>query len=177
MSEKTRIKSLFRAIVAITLDGRIAMAHEPGSTWTSREDKHHLKRLLDSGDGIVVGAGTYRTAPHFLQKYDCIVLTHSVDGVVHEDGVTYINADKVDMVAHVTNVCQWRTVNVLGGTMVYSWFIQHDLLDEIIVTVEPLVFGRGAPFVDADLPQLRRFHLYRVDRLNKQGSVALYYKK
>ena len=64
---------------------------------------------------------------------------------------------------------------MLGGGAVYRFMLQTGLLDEIFITVEPLIFGRGKEmFVGGT--QTERLILVSVKRLNQTGTLLLHYR-
>lgn len=163
------------AAAAITLDGRIALHRRHFSNWTSREDKRFLHSFLDTCDVIVVGRHTYETARKPLSKRNCLVLTRSVASVKRAaKNLLFCNPRGTNLRA-VLN--KYTKVAVLGGCAVYTYFLEHHLLDELFLTVEPLVFGRGIPLFASSGKLPERFRLLSLKRLNRKGSVLLRYKR
>ena len=80
------------AIVAVTIDGKIALDQSHFSDWTSKEDKDFLHEMLAAVDVIVVGNNTYKTAIEPLSKRNCVVLTTSVETVERKsENLIYAN--------------------------------------------------------------------------------------
>jgi riboflavin biosynthesis pyrimidine reductase len=50
------------------------------------------------------------------------------------------------------------------------------VVDEIRLTIEPLLFGRGVGLVEGDIDLYNRFHLLSVDTLN-QDTLLVKYKR
>ena len=129
------------AIAATTLDGKIALGPDHFSDWTSPEDKAFMRGLLDEAGVVVVGNNTYKTAKEPLSKRNCIVLTGSVETTERvSDKLLYVNPAGADMKEILE---PYSTVAILGGAKTYSYFLQNDLLDELYLTIEPIVFGHG----------------------------------
>lgn len=161
------------AIAAVTLDGKIALDAGHFSDWTSPEDKTFMRSLLDKSDVIVVGNNTYKTAEKQLSKRNCIVFTTSVETAEHRgDNLTYCNPASSDCIASMQ---KYQMVAVLGGTKTYTWFLENDLLDEIYLTIEPLVFGRGLNLFESKKNINAHFRLESTKQLNEKGSTLLYY--
>ncbi|TSC55383.1 MAG: dihydrofolate reductase [Parcubacteria group bacterium Greene0416_79] len=86
--------------------------------------------------------------------------------------VTFVNPANVDLAPLLAN---YKTVAVLGGGAVYRFMLESGLLDEIFITVEPLIFGRGKEmFVGAG--RTKQVHLLSVRRLNRTGTLLLHYQ-
>lgn len=169
-------KPEFVAIAAVTLDGKIARGPSHPSTWTSTEDKKILRRELDRCDLIVLGRHTFDTlkCPNPKRRY--LVLTGSVKSVeLKAKNVWFFNPAKTHILGLVKSLGGGR-IGVLGGTQTYDWFLQQNLLNEIFLTIEPLVFGGGLPLFSKST-KTRRFHLASTTKLNRSGSLLLHYKK
>ncbi|MEK7156449.1 MAG: dihydrofolate reductase family protein [Patescibacteria group bacterium] len=163
------------AIAAVTIDGKIALDAGHFSDWTSPEDKDFLHEMLDKSDVIVVGNNTYKTAIGPLSKRNCIVFTASVATSERKsDTLAYCNPASSDCIPLMR---KYEKVAVLGGTQTYTWFLENDLLDELYLTIEPIVFGRGLNLFESTEDVLAKFHLESTKPLNEKGSVLLHYLK
>ena len=163
------------AIAATTIDGKIALDAEHFSDWTSPEDKDFLHEMLDESDVIVVGNNTYKTAIEPLSKRNCIVFTSSVPISERKSGRLFlVNAQAAD----VRKILEtYKTVAILGGTQTYTYFLENDLLDEIYLTIEPLIFGRGLNLFESSKNIDAPFRLESTKKLNEKGSLLLHYIK
>ena len=162
------------AIAAVTIDGKIALDPSHFSDWTSKEDKDFLHEFLDKADVIVVGNNTYKTALEPLSKRNCIVFTASVATSEHKsDTLTYCNPVSSDCVPLLE---KYETVAVLGGTKTYTWFLENDLLDELYITIEPIVFGRGLPLFESSEDINVQLKLESTKQLNEKGTLLLHYE-
>ncbi len=186
----------FIAIAAITLDGRIAKGQKHMSDWTSKEDKVFMRALLDQCDLVIVGNNTYQTAIKPLSKRNCLVFTHSLpplplgegrgEGVFKKsDKLIYADPNKTN-VKKLTAKLKYKKIAILGGAQTYAYCLKNNLLDELYLTIEPLVFGAGISlFGDTVLnnPSRRgraeadKFKLVSIKKLNNKGSVLLKYVK
>jgi len=163
------------AIAAATIDGKIALDSGHFSDWTSPEDKDFLHKMLDESDVVVVGNNTYKTALEPLSKRNCIVFTASVRTSEHKgDMLTYCNPESSDCIPLME---KYEKVAVLGGTQTYTYFLENDLLDELYLTIEPVVFGRGLNLFDTATNFDSQFKLESTKQLNEKGSVLLHYIK
>ena len=161
------------AIAAVTIDGKIALDTSHFSDWTSKEDKDFLHGMLNKADAIVVGNNTYKTAIEPLSKRNCIVLTTSVETVERKsEDLTYANPASSDYFSILQN---YKIVAVLGGTKTYTWFLENDLLDELYLTIEPLVFGHGLPLFESSKDTSAQFKLESTKQLNERGTLLLHY--
>jgi dihydrofolate reductase len=71
----------------------------------------------------------------------------------------------------------YRFVAVLGGTHIYSYFLERDLIDDLYLTVEPIVFGSGLGLFNHESTTAKRFRLVTVRQMNEQGTILLHYQR
>jgi len=163
------------AIAAVTIDGKIALKAGHFSDWTSPEDKDFLHDFLDKSDVIVVGNNTYKTAESPLSKRNCIVFTRSVQTIERQrDNLLLCNPEGV-LLSDILK--DYKAVALLGGTQTYTYFLENDLIDELYLTIEPIIFGRGLSLFESAGGKTVNFELASIKELNKKGSILLHYKK
>jgi dihydrofolate reductase len=161
------------AIAAMTLDGKIARHSSELTDWTSPEDKELLTGLLDKSDVIVIGNSTYKTAEAPLSRRNCIVLTRSVSTMERRnDKLLFCNPGAVKLPDLLRD---FGTVALLGGTQTYTYFLQNDLMDELYLTIEPVIFGSGLSLFEGAIGGNARLRLKSVKELNDKGTVLLHY--
>ena len=72
-------------------------------------------------------------------------------------------------------LAKYKTVAVLGGGAVYRFMLESGLLDEIFITVEPFIFGRGKEMFIGGT-RTTRVSLLSAKRLNRTGTLLLHYQ-
>jgi dihydrofolate reductase len=183
-------KPKFIAIAAITLDGKIAKGPNHMSDWTSKEDKRFMRCLLDKCDVIIVGNNTYKTAISPLSKRNCIVLSRSADKLISKSAsLTYCKPNKT-AIKKLLKTKNYKLITILGGAQTYTYCLQNNMLNELYLTIEPIVFGQGinlfsvfpSPLARGDARRTERSKLWNfkfvsIKKLNKQGGLLLRYKK
>jgi dihydrofolate reductase len=163
------------AIAAMTIDGKIARHSSELTDWTSPEDKQLLTGLLDKSDVIVIGNSTYKTAEEPLSKRNCIVMTRSVATTERRnEKLLFCNPGSV---AIVDLLRPFGTVALLGGTQTYTYFLQKDSIDELYLTIEPVIFGNGLSLFEGTIAGNVRFRLQSVKKLNETGTILFHYTK
>jgi len=96
------------------------------------------------GDG---GAWPYAGKPYWVLSSRDLPMPSS-DGV----DVRVVNAKVTDVHEEMLDAAGERNVWVVGGGNVASQFADEGLLDELILTVVPVVLGAGKPLFDRRLP-------------------------
>ncbi len=161
------------AIAAITIDGKIALNAKSGSWWTSKEDKDFLHDFLDTADAVVVGNNTYTATLEPLSKRNCIVLTRSTKSEKRwHDKLLFVNPAHSDLRRLLE---RYETVAILGGAQTYAYCLSHDLTDELYITIEPLIFGRGVDLFTT-MPTPAHCTLLSTKQLNEKGTLLLHYR-
>jgi len=93
--------------------------------------------------------------------------------MVRRGSVTFVNPANVNL---TSLLAKYKTVAVLGGGAVYRFMLESGLLDEIFITVEPLIFGRGKEMFVGGTHRTMRMRLLSVRRLNRTGTLLLHYQ-
>lgn len=166
-------KTRFVGYAAISIDGRISLSKTTRPDWTSKEDWQFLQKELARADAVIVGRNTYRAAAARLRTRTTFVLTSRVETPVKKDGVTFVNPAKTNLRALFA---PYKRVAILGGAGVYRHMIEHGYMDELFLTIEPLVFGRGTPMVTGGT-KIARLSLVSVKRMNRRGTLLLHYRR
>lgn len=158
-------------IAAISADGKIAQT--PGQKsldWTSKEDlKFFVAKTKEAGT-VVMGRTTFETIGKPLKDRRTIVMTREGKGSV--EGIEYTSESPRDLVARLEQEGV-ATLALCGGAQIYGAFLKEALVDELFLTVEPVLFGNGVPLgVGFDRLNLE---LIETTMLNDQ-AILLHYR-
>ncbi len=166
-------------IAAQSLDGFITRHDEPGTAFTSPEDKSHFRAALAGFDACIFGAGTYRVSRVFIRAQFPdhplrVVLTRSPERFAADavPGELEFTAAAPAAVAENLRARGIRQCALLGGSHAHSLFLDAGLVDELWLTVEPLLFGGGTPLLARR--SNRRLELQSVDRLGEHPLLLKY---
>jgi len=157
-------------IAAVTADGFIGKHSLHGSDWTSHEDKKLFVRLTKEAGTMVMGSRTFETIKRALPGRRTIVLTSHPDAV-RVEGVEATDSSPAELVARLEKEGV-TALAVCGGATVYAQFMEAGLVNELYLTVEPLLFGKGIPLFSSELNNTLR--LLDFEQLN-QNSILLHY--
>ncbi|MDP3795141.1 MAG: dihydrofolate reductase family protein [bacterium] len=160
------------AFVAASVDGRISLSSKHPPDWTSKEDWEFFQKSLGSIEAVVVGRNTYQLVAKRLRKRNTFVLSSRPKTLTHRGTVTFVNPAKVNLSKLLES---YKDVAVLGGGTVYRFMLERGLLDEVFVTVEPLIFGRGKEMFVGGTRTVG-VSLLSVKRLNRTGTLLLHYQ-
>jgi dihydrofolate reductase len=166
-------------IAAQSLDGFIAKPAQPGTAFTSPEDKAHFRTAVADFDVGVCGGETYRVARDALRTQSTgrhlrVVMTRSPERYATEalPGRLEFTRAEPAALARELRTRGFRRCAVLGGSQIHSLFLAAGLVDEIWLTVEPLLFGGGTPLVAH--PTDTRLDLLAMEKLGANTLLVKY---
>jgi dihydrofolate reductase len=161
-------------LAVVTLDGKIARNDHHYSNWSSKEDKRIFVATTKQAGAMILGHNTFKTLPSLLPGRLHIVLTSEPEGKANIPGrLEYTNKSPEKIVAGL-DARGYTEAVVAGGGQVNALFLKAGLIDEIWLTVEPLIFGSGMDLFRGTELDLRA-HLISVETLNEGGTVHLRY--
>jgi dihydrofolate reductase len=162
-----------------TLDGKITRWGDPKvSSWTSEEDKKHFRKTWNEAPLIVMGSNTFLAEKLGSVKDHLIVVMtrHPSDFKDKEVNgrLEFSNESPVQLATRFKKA-KFTTMLVVGGPNIATSFLKADLIDEIWLTIEPRIYGKGGNFVieqELDL-ELR---LISCEQVNPEGTLITRYK-
>jgi dihydrofolate reductase len=131
------------ALAAITADGLIARSAQHRTDWTSKADKQMFVETTRKAGVIVMGRATFETFPKPLKDRLHVVMTAHLDAHVSTPGAVEYTAAAPTEILHTLEERQFSEVIIGGGASVYRLFLEAGLVDELWLTVEPVLFGEG----------------------------------
>jgi dihydrofolate reductase len=163
------------AIAAITADGMIARHARHRTDWTSKADKQMFAAASREAGVIIMGRTTFETFPTPLKDRLHIILTSHPEAVVSTPGVVEYTAAAPAEILRSLEARQFTEVIIGGGASVYRQFIEAGLVDELWLTVEPVLFGEGISLLaggSVDIP-MRLLEVVRLSGDTIQLKYAL----
>lgn len=163
-----------------SLNGKITRGDNlPITSWTSTEDKAHFKSMIEKYDLLVMGSRTYESAKESMdlsQNKLRIVLTRNAEKYKEEEvpnKLLFSNETPSQLVTRLEQEGHTEML-LLGGGEINSLFVKENLIDELYLTVEPVIFGQGKRvFADGDFGA--KAELVSLEKLNSQGTLLLHY--
>nr|AIA13000.1 RibD C-terminal domain protein [uncultured bacterium] len=156
-------------IAAISADGFIARETNEVADWTSKEDKKLFVELTKRAGVMVMGRTTFETIGHALPGRKTIVYTHR-DVEIEDVEVT---DDAPANLVHRLHTEGYKEVAICGGSAMYTQFMQAGVVDELYLTIEPVLFGSGVPLFAGQLET--RMQLIESRSLN-DNVVLMHYE-
>ena len=161
-------------LAVVTIDGKLARDEHHFVDWSSAEDKKLFFSTTRKAGVLIVGHNTFRTFPSPLPGRLHIVLRRDMSDKVDIPGIVeYTNKSPQEIVAGL-EARGYSEAVMAGGAAANALFLKAGLVDEIWLTIEPLIFGTGIGlFTGAEFDQ--RANLVSVEQLNEHGTVHLKY--
>ena len=157
-------------MMAITADGKIAKDKTQFTDWTSPEDKKLFREVSKAHGVIMVGDNTFKTFPGPLPGRLNVVFS-KVDNPVAREGVKWVKGEP-EAVLKELETLGYKSALLGGGSFLNSLFLSHKLISEIILTVEPKIFGSGLSLFNQDLNA--DLELLEVKNLNTNTLMLKY---
>lgn len=164
--------------IAASLDGYIAK-NDGDISWLSIVEStgvdYGYKEFIDSIDTVIMGRKTYEKVLTLTEQYP------------HADKISYIISRKVkqstksnlifhnDPVKLVNDLIQieGKSIFVDGGAEIVQCLLEQRLIDEIIISIIPILLGSGIRLFRDTLPE-QHIQLLRADSYDS-GLVQLHY--
>jgi dihydrofolate reductase len=159
-------------LMAQTLDGKIAKHDDHFPDWTGRADKQLFVRETRRAGAVIMGSKTFDTIGKPLPGRRNIVMTRNPERVSHWENLVYTSRTPQAILEGLEKEGFERVV-LAGGARINTLFAQGGLIDEILVTVTPLVFGRGIAIFEEGI--VADLSLLRVVQLDPE-RVCLHYR-
>jgi len=163
----------------MSLDGYIA--RENGDVdWLSMEDlteaAEEMKEFFGSVDTILTGRKTYEKGIELGQDgYDGFtnyIFTRS-ERRSHKENIKFISTDVREFVEELKEQAG-KNICLTGGGNLAKTFFEANLIDELILSVQSKIIGKGIPLF---LPHGRQTDLELIDvKTRKSGSVQIAYR-
>ena len=158
-------------LMAITVDGKTGKNPDHFPDWTGKEDKHLFREITEKAGAVIMGSKTFDTMGSPLPGRKNIVLTRRRDRLSKWPNLVFTGQEP----GEILNGLQqdgFSEVILAGGATINLLFAKARLIDEIIVTIVPKIFGTGISLFPEKIDL--SLSLYDVKRIGKDLIMARY---
>jgi len=145
--------------------------------WLSQEYGQGFMNISQQTKAVIMGKTTYNIlAPDYLPLKNegaLVVLTHDTTARPAQSNVVFTDKTPQAIVAQLEGQGYSEAV-IIGGTATVSEFMKARLVNELILVVEPVLFGAGLPLLK-DVDHETKMSLLDVKKLNDH-TVQLHYR-
>ena len=158
-------------MMAMTVDGKIAKTSDHFPDWTSKEDKKLFWKTSKEHGVVLLGEKTFHTFPAPLPNRLNVVFTLEKDPKPIE-GVKWVSGEPEKVLEELESM-GYQSALLGGGAYLNGLFLKKGLVDELMVTVEPKIFGDGLSLFSGDFDVNLEF--ISMEKIN-DNSIVLKYK-
>lgn len=161
-----------------TLDGKITKWGDPYvRSWTSRADQAYFTKLLKESKLVIIGSKTFIADPlkPVPGRLLVIMTNHPSDYSKYAvDGQIEISDESPSRLVARFEKEGYQEMTVVGGPAIASSFLKEKQIDELWLTIEPKIFGRGGNFVTETKLDII-LQLMSCEKVNDQGTLITRY--
>lgn len=165
-------------IASMSLDGYISQEKNQSSLkWTSKEDTAFFVERTKAAGVVIMGSVTFATIGRPLKDRLVVVCTRSQEKQAalrtefDQAQVWATTLEPGDLLRELEKQ-GYHEVALCGGAQLYTTFMQAGLIDELYLTVEPVLLGNGIRLFSNIVST--KLHLKEVIDLSKQVKVLHY---
>jgi dihydrofolate reductase len=132
-------------MMAITADGLIARDKNQNADWTTKADKKAFIHETQKHGCIIMGDTTYELIGKPLPKRLNFILTQTPEKYQDQEIpglLEFFQGSPEEVISHLKNK-GYQTAILGGGPYTNTSFLKAGLVDEILITIEPVIFGQG----------------------------------
>jgi len=158
-------------LMAITLDGRTGKDAEHFVDWTEQEDKKFFVQITKKAGVIIMGSRTFDTIGEPLPGRKNVIMTRNRGRQSRWDNLVFTDKGPAELLKGLEKEGYSEAV-LAGGPTINTLFAREKLIDEVIVTISPLIFGYGTSLFSDNISM--ELELKDVRKRGK-GLVAITY--
>jgi dihydrofolate reductase len=145
--------------------------------WLSPEYGQGFMAISQRTQAVIMGKTSYNIlSPDYLPLKEggsLVVLTNDTKAVPSQSNVLFTNDSPEKIIAQLGAKGHTEAV-IIGGTQTVSTFLKSGLVNELVLVVEPVLFGKGLPLVkDVDFEY--KLSLFDIKKLN-DNTIQLHYE-
>lgn len=166
--------------IATSLDNYIARPNGDTS-WLHHSDfevageDYGYKKFYDSIDTTLMGHNTYKVIQDFdipfpyTEKTNYVFSRHPQKD---SSDVQFVSNEVIRFIQELKKQ-EGKDIWLIGGSQINSIFYEHGLIDKMILTIMPIVLGKGIPLFNGVVHE-SKFNLENLEQF-KTGVVQLTY--
>lgn len=154
-------------MMVMSADGLIAKDSNHPVSWSSKEDKKFFLKETKEAGVVIYGRNTLETLGKPLPGRLNVVLTYEPE----EDRKLFpfdnleFTKDSPEKILESLKKRGYNKAIIGGGSMINSLFLKDKLVDELIITLEPKIFGKGMTIfngpdhsLDVELKEMKKIN-------------------
>ncbi len=166
-------------IFVSTLDGKITKWGDPKiRLWSSQNDQDYFDAIWSDTRVIIMGSGTYKPDPVVpSSKHLFNIMTRQPEKYKSKEipgQLVFTDESPLNLVTRFEKDGEEKIL-IVGGAHIATSFLREKLIDELWLTIEPKIFGKGENFVIEEKLDIN-LKLISCTRANNQGTLITKYE-
>jgi len=167
-------------IMALTADGKIGRSSDHFPDWTESADKKLFMSISKDAGVLIMGSRTFDTLTKPLPGRKHVIMTRDNTRRSSSDHLVFTGKSPKEVLSNL-DAEGYETAVLAGGAQINHLFAKENLIDEILLTYSPKIFGAGLSIfsepvhIELELLEYRRIGentLMARYRVKKPGLTA-----
>ena len=163
-------------MMAMTLDGIIAKDKNQNADWTTKADKRVFIEETKKHGVIIMGDTTFEAMGKPLPDRLNLILSLTPEKYKEREipgQLEFMKAAPEEVIKKLEER-GYKSAILGGGARTNSFFLKAGLVDEILITIEPRIFGQGLNFTEGEDLDLE-LELLKIKEIG-DNAIQLRYK-
>lgn len=167
-------------ITVTSIDGFLTNGSDPNIyKWTSLEDQNFFFKEIEKAKLICMGAKTYENAKHLMKHKKGrmrVVFTRNPEKYISEKipGILEFTEKSPEAILETYEKQGIKKALIVGGSEINTLFLESNLITDVYITVEPLLFGSGKKITSRRVS--KSLELISCKKINLKGTMLFHYK-
>lgn len=168
-------------VLVASINGKITRGNDPDIyKWTSVEDQKHFFGLIEKYSLIVMGRKTYEVGKPRMKHIPSrlrIVYTKNPKQYKNEEipnQLLFTNEPPDELISKLERM-KYKEMLLVGGSKLATLFLKQKLINTIMLTIEPYLFGSGTDIFEM-FDDMVPVELTDCKQLNQKGTLLLTYR-
>jgi dihydrofolate reductase len=169
-------------VMVMSADGKITAGENSRvHNWTSTEDQKYFSSLIKKSRLVIMGRKTFLAAKSSMKlngKTLRIVMTRNPEQHSEQTvpGQLEFTNDSPEKLLAALKKRGYKEALLVGGAEINSTFLKANLIDELWLTLEPVILGNGKSiFSESNSPTKLKLKLKSSKKFNTKGTLLLKY--
>ena len=158
-------------LMAMTADGKIGKSADHFQDWTGSEDKRMFKAMTHKAGVVIMGSKTFDTLGKPLPGRQNVVITRNKSRRSDWPNLIFTGQLPAEILSTLENKGFSHAI-LCGGATINLLFARANLIDEIVLTIVPKIFGTGLSLFQESIDL--NLQLEALERLGAHLIVARY---
>lgn len=159
--------------MAISIDGYIAL-EDGNSDWVSKIDGENFLKAINDTKCVVIGSKTYNQYLNDLFPIDDVSNIIVTSKKMSSDNKNVHFASNPRQAVDMAKRLGHSEIVLGGGGTINGSFLESDLIDEIYLTVHPIILGKGIKLYE-EFDKVIKLDFVSSKTL-EEGLIQLHYK-